>query len=93
LSTGVSCRAATSAAPALLRQWAKAALGARLSATGYACVKLTDTGYSGTGTTSGGFLCHRGSAPATSVFAPGTFAVRETNPYSIAQIKAFFGLG
>ena len=92
LSTGVSCSAAKAAAPSLLKAWAKAKLGAPLSMKGYACVKLIDTGYSGTGTSSGGFLCHRGSTPATSVFASGTFAVRETNPYSVAQIKAFFGL-
>jgi hypothetical protein len=92
LSTGVSCSAASAAAPPLLSQWAKAQLGARLSLKGYTCSKLIDTGYSGTGTSSGGVLCHQGSTPAASIFAPSTFAVRETAPYTVAQIKAFFGL-
>jgi hypothetical protein len=36
--------------------------------------------------------CHKGSAPATTIFDPGTFAFRMTGSYTIAQIKAFFGM-
>jgi len=48
--------------------------------------------YDGKGKSSGGGLCHVGSTPATSVFAPGAFAFRMTGKYSVAQIKQFFHL-
>ena len=53
---------------------------------------MIDSAYSGAGQSSGGFLCHVGAGPPTSVFGASTFAARETNPYSIAQIKQFFGI-
>jgi hypothetical protein len=92
LATGVDCAKAVSSTKKLLPAWQKAALGARLPLAGYTCVKMVDSSYSGTGRASGGGLCHVGSTPATSVFAPGTFAFRMTGVYTIAQIKAFFHL-
>jgi hypothetical protein len=92
IATGVSCDVAKAKSPGLLKQWAKAKLGGRLTLPGYTCLKMTDGAYSGSGTSSGGFLCHRGSTPATSVFGQGTFTARETAPYTVAQIKAFFGI-
>jgi hypothetical protein len=92
IATGVPCGFALTKSPALLKQWATAKLGARVALTGYTCLKMTDQGYSGSGTSSGGFLCHKGSTAATSVFGPATFTARETAPYSVAQIKAFFGI-
>ena len=76
--------------PGLLKQWAKAKIGAPLKLAGESCIKMIDRAYSGKGTGSGGFMCHKGSAPPTSEFGQKTFAARETNPYTIAQIKAFF---
>lgn len=92
IATGVSCTYATSKTPALLEQWAKAKLGAPLVLAGATCLKMIDSAYSGSGQSSGGFLCHVGSGPPTSIFGPSTFTARETNPYSVAQIKAFFGI-
>jgi hypothetical protein len=89
--TGVSCSFAKAKAPGLLDQWKKAKLGAALKLPGYGCVKMLDTGYDGKGTASGGLMCRLGGAPV-SIFGQKTFAVRETAPYSIAQIKAFFGI-
>lgn len=90
--TGVPCSYAVGQTPGLLKQWSKAKLGARLQLAGAVCVKMIDAAYSGQGQSSGGFMCHRGSSPPTSVFGQNTFAARETNPYTIAQIKAFFGI-
>jgi len=92
LATGVPCGTALSSTPALLRQWQQARLGARLDPglAGYTCVKAIDRAWSGSGQSSGGFVCQKGSGLPASVFAPGTFAARETSPYTIAQIKAFF---
>jgi len=92
LATGVKCATAISAARKLLPRWKSAALGAALPLTGYTCFKMTDSAYTGTGTSSGGFVCHQGAGRAVSVFDQQTFAVRETAPYSIAQIKALFGI-
>jgi hypothetical protein len=92
LATGVSCSYARAQTPGLLKQWAKAKLGARLTLAHAVCVKMIDSGYSGTGQSSGGFVCHVGAGVPTSIFGQKTFAARETNPYSIAQIKAFFGI-
>jgi hypothetical protein len=92
LATDVPCSFALAQTPALLKQWAKAPLGGSLRLTGATCLKMTDGGYSGTGTSSGGFVCHRGAGAPTSVFGARTFAARETNPYTIPQIKAFFGI-
>lgn len=92
IATGVPCSYASSKAPGLLKQWPKARIGARLLLAGYTCLKMKDGSYSGTGTSSGGFLCHRGSTPGVSIFGQGTFTARETAPYSVAQIKAFFGI-
>jgi hypothetical protein len=92
LATGVDCGFATNASKKLLPVWAHAKLGAKLPFRGYACVKMIDKSYSGTGTSSGGGSCHKGSAPATTIFDPGTFAFRMTGNYTIAQIKAFFGM-
>jgi hypothetical protein len=64
---------------------------ARLNLSGSTCVVSTDRAYSGQGTSSGGFVCHKGKTPAA-IFTPNTFAARETDPYTIAQIKQFFGL-
>src|SRR5262249_24955202 len=92
IATGVPCGYAMSKTPGLLKLGAKAALGARIALSGYTCLKMTDRSYSGSGTSSGGFLCHRGSTPALTIFGPATFTARETAPYSVAQIKAFFGI-
>lgn len=92
ISTGVACSYAKSKAPGLLKQWAKAKLGAPLKLPGASCVKMIDTGYDGHGTASGGFMCHVGSGAPVSIFGQKTFAARETAPYTIAQIKAFFGI-
>ena len=92
IATGVPCSIALAKTPGLLRKWAAAKLGASLALTGNTCLKMIDTGYSGTGTGSGGFLCHRGAGRPTTVFGPRTFTARETSPYTIAQIKAFFGI-
>jgi hypothetical protein len=92
IATGVPCTYAMSKTPGLLKLWAKARLGARIALPGYTCLKMTDRSYSGSGTSSGGFLCHRGSTPAMTIFGPSTFTARETAPYSVAQIKAFFGI-
>ena len=92
IATGVSCKYALAKTPALLKLWAKAKLGAPLTLAGATCLKMIDSAYSGSGQSSGGFLCHVGPGPPTSVFGPSTFTVRETNPYSIAQIKGFFGI-
>jgi hypothetical protein len=92
IATGVPCRTALAKAPGLLEQWAKAKLGARLSLTGYTCLKMIDSAYSGPGQSSGGFLCHKGSGAPTTVFGPKTLTVRGTDPYTIPQIKAFFGI-
>jgi hypothetical protein len=92
LATGVDCTYARKQTPGLLKQWSKARTGAPLKLAGWSCVKMTDRGYSGAGTASGGLMCHKGSSPPTSVFGQNTFAARETNPYTIAQIKAFFGI-
>lgn len=92
IATGVSCGYAISMSPGLLKQWATARIGAPLKLAGATCLKMTDQGYSGQGTSSGGFLCHKGQGPPTSVFGPATFTARETNPYTVAQIKAFFGI-
>jgi len=92
LATGVDCTTAISAAGKLLPRWKTAALGATLPWPGYTCFKMTDSTYAGTGASSGGFICHQGSGRATSVFQAKTFAVRETYPYSVAQVKAFFGI-
>ncbi len=88
----LTCAFAVAQASALLRKWRSAAIGARLSLPGFACVKMRDRAYSGPGVSSGGFLCHRGGVPAPSPFAPDTFAVRETNPYTPEQIRALFGI-
>jgi hypothetical protein len=92
LATGVPCSYALAKTPPLLKQWAKAKLGAPLTLAGAACIKMIDRAYSGSGRSSGGFMCHRGSGAPTNVFGPNTFAARETNPYSVKQIKAFFGI-
>lgn len=92
LSTGVDCGFTINASKKLLPVWAHAKLGAKLPFAGYACVKMIDKSYSGTGTSSGGGSCRKGSAPATTIFDPGTFAFRMTGTYTIAQIKAFFGM-
>jgi hypothetical protein len=92
LVTGVPCSYAVAKTPGLLKQWPKAKLGGRLQLAGAVCVKMIDAAYAGHGQSSGGFMCHRGSAPPISIFGPNTFAARETNPYTIAQIKAFFGI-
>jgi hypothetical protein len=90
--TGVDCSYAKKQTPKLLGQWAKAKLGAPLKLEGASCVKMVDAGYSGSGRSSGGFMCHRGTGAPTSIFGPRTFAARETAPYTVAQIKAFFGV-
>jgi hypothetical protein len=90
--TGVDCKYATKQTPGLLKQWAKAKIGAALKLAGESCIKMIDHGYSGQGTASGGFMCRKGSSPPISVFDQKTFAARETNPYTIAQIKALFGI-
>jgi hypothetical protein len=90
--TGVDCKYAVAKAPGLLKQWTKAKLGARLTLKGASCLKMIDAAYSGSGTSSGGLMRHLGTSPPVSIFGPKTFAVRETSPYSIAQIKAFFGI-
>jgi hypothetical protein len=92
LATGVACSEALRHVPSLLSQWSKAKIGAALSLPGYTCVKMTDRGYGGTGLSSGGLLCHKGAGAASFVFGPNTFTARETAPYTIAQIKAFFGI-
>jgi hypothetical protein len=92
LATGVPCSYARAKTRGLLKQWAKAKLGARLSLAGAVCVKMIDSGYSGTGQSSGGFICHVVAGAPTSIFGQKTFAARETSPYSISQIKAFFGI-
>jgi hypothetical protein len=92
LATGVDCGYAVKQTPALLKQWTKAKLGAPLRLAGARCLKMIDTGYSGSGTASGGFMCRLGTQAPTSVFGQKTFAGRETAPYTIAQIKAFFGI-
>lgn len=92
LATGVPCGAAVKQVPGLLSKWAKAKLGAALPWPGYTCVKMVDRGYDGTGQSSGGVLCHKGAGAPTSVFGPNTFAARETAPYTVLQIKAFFGI-
>lgn len=92
LATGVDCTTAISVARKLLPRWKAAAIGATLPSPGYTCFKMTDSTYAGTGRSSGGFLCHQGTGRATSVFGPRTFAARETYPYNVAQIKAFFGI-
>lgn len=53
---------------------------------------MIDAGYSGSGKSSGGFVFRLGSGPPVSIFGPKTFAARETAPYAVAQIKAFFGI-
>ena len=90
--TGVPCAYAMTKTPGLLKQWAKAKIGAPLKLAGATCLKMTDRAYSGQGTSSGGFMCHRGSGAPTNIFGPSTFAARETAPYTVAQIKAFFGI-
>ena len=92
IATGLPCSYALARTPGLLKQWAAARIGAALKLAGFTCSKMTDQGYSGQGTSSGGFLCHKGADPAASIFGPSTFTARETNPYTIAQIKAFFGI-
>ncbi len=92
IATGVDCGYAKKQAPGLLKQWSKAKLGASLKLAGASCLKMVDADYSGTGKSSGGFMCHLGSGAPTSIFGPKTFAVRETAPYTVAQIKAFFGI-
>lgn len=91
LATDVSCTYAMKQVPALLKQWQHAKPGARLGLAGATCIVSTDRAYSGSGTSSGGFVCHKGSG-AAAIFSPSTFAARETDPYTVAQIKAFFGL-
>jgi hypothetical protein len=90
--TGVDCEYALAKTPALLKQWTKAKIGAPLKLTGASCVKMADRSYSGAGPGSGGFMCHFGAGPVVSIFGPKTFAARETAPYTVAQIKAFFGI-
>ena len=90
--TGVDCKYAQKQVPGLLKQWEKAKIGAPLKLAGANCVKMTDRGYTGQGTASGGFMCHKGSGPPSSIFGQKTFAARETSPYTVAQIKAFFGI-
>ena len=72
--------------------WTKAKLGAPLPLAGFTCVKMIDASYDGKGKSSGGGLCHVGSIPGATPFSQNTFAFRNTGPYSVAQIKAFFHL-
>ena len=92
IATAVDCTFARKHAPGLLGQWAKAKIGASLKLSGWSCLKMVDHGYTGHGTASGGFMCHKGSSLPVRVFGQNTFAVRETSPYTIGQIKAFFGI-
>jgi len=92
LATGVPCSDAVRQAPGLLARWAKAKLGATIPWPGYTCLKMVDRTYDGAGASSGGLVCHKGAGAPASVFGPATFAVRETAPYSIPQVKAFFGI-
>jgi len=92
IATGVPCGEALAKSPRLLGLWVKAKVGARLPLAGYTCSKMADSAYSGSGRSSGGFVCHRGPGPAASVFGPNTFTARGTAPYTVAQIKAFFGI-
>jgi hypothetical protein len=92
IATGADCRYAKTQTPGLLKQWAKAKLGASLKLAGASCLKMVDAAYSGSGKSSGGFMCHLGAGAPTSIFGQKTFAARETSPYTIARIKAFFGI-
>jgi hypothetical protein len=92
IATGVPCKTALAKTPGLLKRWPKATIGARLPLAGYTCLKMADSAYTGSGQSSGGFLCHRGAGSPTSVFGPNTFTARGTDPYTIPQIKAFFGI-
>jgi hypothetical protein len=92
IATGVDCSYGKKQTPGLLKQWAKAKLGAPLRLKGASCLKMVDAGYSGSGRSSGGFLCHLGAGLPVSIFGQKTFAARETAPYTVAQIKAFFGI-
>jgi hypothetical protein len=92
IATGLPCATALKATPALLEQWAKAKIGGPLTLSGMHCLKMADGAYSGSGTSSGGFVC--GSQAGTPyIFAPKTFAARMTGVWSIAVIKQYFGLG
>jgi hypothetical protein len=92
VATGLPCATAMKATPRLLRQWAKAKIGAPLALSGMHCLKLTDRAYGGPGESSGGFVC--GSQTGTPyLFAPKTFAARMTGGWSVARIKQTFGLG
>ena len=91
ISTGVDCGFALRSTPGLLSQWTKAPLGGSLRLTGYACTKLVDSSYDGKGRASGGGLCHKGTTPGVP-FGQQTFAFRGTGSYTVAQIKAFFGI-
>jgi hypothetical protein len=92
LATRVKCSTAVSISRKMLPRWKVARLGASLPWPGYTCFKMIDAKYTGRGKSSGGFLCHRGTRRATSPFAARTFAARETYPYSVKQVKQFFGL-
>ena len=92
LATGVKCGFALTASKSLFGAWKAAKVGAPLTLKGYTCVKMTDRTYDGKGIASGGGLCHVGTTPGLTPFAPNTFAFRMTGPYTIPQIKAFFHL-
>jgi hypothetical protein len=77
-----SCAIATKLAPTVLEWWARAKIGDGTTIQGFACSKDRDRAYSGSGTSSGGSACLKGTA---------YFSVTMTGPYTLAQLKKLFG--
>jgi hypothetical protein len=84
-ATGGPCASALAAAPGLLRQWPKTAIGKRLTLKGWVCTKTRNTAYSGKGSSSGGIVC--AARPAKSI------DVLMLAPYTLAQIRQVAATG
>jgi hypothetical protein len=91
IATGVPCPFALASTPGLLTQWTKAPIGGSLTLKGGHCVKMSDRAYSGSGTSSGGFVCTTGSVYPV-IFGPKTFTARMTDGWSTSQMKQYLGL-
>ena len=81
-STGVPCSAAMKAAPAILRWWTKAKVGASNIANGFGCNKESDG--------------HGRSGSIGCIYSKGKLAnieLMKTGSYTVAQLKRLFFIG
>jgi hypothetical protein len=85
LATGVPCGFAMKKTPALLRQWGKVAIAARLrpGVAGWVCAK--DKGYAGFG--------GKGSPGGSCLKAGALFSFIGSGPYTLAQVKQLAATG